>query len=173
MFDQKNVDSNNNNGLNALKTCASAFLIADGDIRTKGERAKEIARQLPDRHYITNGKEIENTLPLSIILSTVKQLFKSKHGKEEVQIDLIENLKYEEYNKDTKKGLGYWIDKTLGLRKKGEEIYFFGEPSGTVKDKVKFCTIATHIMNTHDWEITDEIIELCSAIFAHIKNCNQ
>lgn len=172
VFDQKNVDSNNNNGLNALKTCASAFLIADGDIRTKGERAEEIARQLPNRHHIINGKEIENTLPLSITLETVRKLFKSKHGKEDIKIDLIENLKYDHYNKDTKHGLGYWIDKTLGLRKKGDEIYFFGEPSGTVKDKVKFCTTATSIMNTQDWEITDEIIELCSLIFSHIEKNN-
>ena len=43
---------------------------------------------------------------------------------------------------------------------------------GTIKGKTGFCRDIVESMQTKDWKLTDSAIELCEAIFQHIKRNN-
>ena len=48
--------------IKASYVCAQAFLIADGDVATKGDRRQVYTNMLGDRFYLLEVKEIENLL---------------------------------------------------------------------------------------------------------------
>jgi AAA15 family ATPase/GTPase len=181
-FDDTDIDSGEDSGLNALKSCPEIFLIADGDIKNKGERAKIIKEQLGDRFFILKGKEIENMIPVEVLIKTAEQLFESKNNTETIQKeDLdkagIKTLALKKYETHMN-GIGYHLDKAVGkklkLKGKGNHPRFFADTSGTIKGKVKFCKTAVNIMNDEffEWELTDNLKELCKQIFDHIIASN-
>ncbi|MBC3911377.1 AAA family ATPase [Undibacterium umbellatum] len=181
VFDDADISSADDAGLSAIKLCAEAILICDGDIRTKGQgefnRAVVLERQLGERLIVLAEKELENILPHEIIIRTALDVFSNRR---------IDKSSYDEsklnsipagYFLDPNEGIGYLLDKGLdeNLPGKGSAegtIRVFADTSGTIREKVEFCRKAVHIMNTTDWELNDPIKTLCEKIFAHIDRAN-
>lgn len=168
-FDTADVDNGDLAGLSAMSISSSTFLIADGDIRDKGNRAELLQKQLADQLYITSGKEIENYLPDTILKATVKKQFSLKRKNiEGVDIEKIDSIQYSDYV-NSADGIGRHIDNILNV---DSDKPLFSEQSGTIKDKVNFCLTAIDVMKEQDWELTDELSNLCQKIFQHIHKNN-
>ncbi|WCP78958.1 ATP-binding protein [Vibrio harveyi] len=168
-FDTLDVDNGDIAGLSAMSISSSTFLIADGDIKDKGNRAELLSKQLKEQIHITSGKEIENYLPDTILKATVKKQFASKRkNKQGIDIDKIDGIQYSDYVSSSK-GIGHHIDSILGVDSSSP---LFSEQSGTIKDKVNFCLTALEVMKEQDWELTEELSQLCNDIFHHIDKNN-
>ena len=63
-----------------LRASASAFLICDGDTKSKPRTAK-LKEQLGARLHILPYKEMENILPHNVTVSTAKLIFESMQEK--------------------------------------------------------------------------------------------
>lgn len=160
------------------------FLMADKDIKSKGDRFDRLQESLGDRLYTTPGKEIENLLPDTIVKQVVKNLFerkleRSRGGVHPDKASSI-NLVYSDYSQSDE-GLGHHIDTALGLEGKGPvdkdkrpSPHVFSEESGTVKEKVKFCEEACKLMDASDetWQLPPSVKDLCEKIFSHIAKHN-
>lgn len=174
-FDDDNVDGGDVGGLCAVKLCANAFLIADGDIKSKGNRLDTLMSQLSDKLYVTKGKELENMLPDVIVKKVADEVFEnSRKEKKLLNKSSIEGLAFESYSVSDD-GIGFHLDRCLGLQGKGKENKrFFAEESGTIKNKVHFCNLAVKYMisNEIEWDLTDDLRNLCKKIFNHIESCN-
>ncbi|MCQ3032723.1 AAA family ATPase [Pseudomonas syringae] len=164
-------DGDTTERLNASKLCSAAFLIADGDILGKGERVEVLNTELKDRFHLLPSKEIENLLPLNILMRSAQSIFDRKHKKTIAGLDssnlrkvLTLDLANSEY------GIGHHLDVCLGLGGKGaHNRRVFSDESGTINEKVKFCREAIKIMEDETWEIPKAIRDLCEKIFAHIQ----
>ncbi|MFF7861467.1 ATP-dependent nuclease [Pseudomonas monteilii] len=155
--------------LQATRLCASAFLVADGDISGKGDRAAELERQLGMNLYVLGCKEIENLIPRDVIIRTAKNIF-SKMRADKINglsANMLDDLSLKIGGSYS--GIGYHLDRALGLPGKGKNCRrVFAEESGTIKNKVKFCIAAVDEMNASDWSMSSQLNELCSKIFEHI-----
>jgi DNA-binding protein YbaB len=169
--------------------CANSFLIADGDVATKGNRKRIYEEMLGEKKFFPlDVKEIENLIPVEVLKKLVKTNF-NRYGGD------INSIKYEDYaEKGIEVGLGKYLEEFLLLKplktpKKSkklqsntekleneinEAIVVYKADSGTIKSKVNFCEKAIKIMEdpNFSWELTDKLEELCKAIFEHIKSQN-
>lgn len=130
-----------------------------------------LQEQLGERIHILPYKEMENILPHDVIVSTAELLFDSmqKKTKFEFLFDPVKQKKPAYFS--SAKGIGKLLDSALRVTGKRR---VFAEESGTIKNKVKFCNTAIKYMmeNPTAWEITPELDDLCTKIFAHIENNN-
>jgi hypothetical protein len=86
--------------------CGNAIVVADGDIREKGTRVQEFARQLNDLFIILPGKEIENLIPEKIMKGQIladQQSRKARGICADFQ-QKINRIKYSEYSRECKEG---------------------------------------------------------------------
>lgn len=146
--------------------CASALLIADGDIRSKSELVKIFKSMLGDRFIILPCKEIENLIPIEILKEIVTKKFEAN----KVSTD---QLIYKDYS-GSKDGLGKYLDDLLGLE--GDNKLFSSETGTIVSNKkVGFCKVAVKAMNDPaiEWTLTPKLKELCESIFNHVEEQNQ
>ena len=143
--------------------CANSFLIADGDVATKGDRVDIYTKMLGDRFLILDVKELENLMPLEVLQKLVEKKFKKYNVNSN-------EIKYKDYTKKNAP-IGKYLDSLLSLEK-GDTV--FAEKSGTIKSKVEFCKKAIKIMEypNFSWKLTDKLEKLCKAIFEHIKSQN-
>lgn len=127
-----------------------------------------------DRFCLLEGKETENLLPEIILKTTATDIF-NRMTRDRIDLDInkIESLTEEIYQKSDH-GIGFHLDKALGLEGNGLRRVFADE-SGTINGKVGFCKKAIKVMDDDqiDWELTDPLKDLCKKIFAHIKKKNQ
>lgn len=167
-------DDDTTERLNASRLCADAFLIADGDIVSKSERAQKLATELQNRFHLLSGKEIENLLPPIVVLESAKKIFGRKLSKTKAGLDAdkLTNILTIDLASSSH-GIGYHLDKTLGLKGKGKERKVFADESGTINDKVKFCQQAVQVMNEIEWSLTKNLLDLCEKIYTHIESKNQ
>lgn len=167
-------DDDTTERLNASRLCADAFLIADGDITSKSERAQKLSNELQNRFHLLSGKEIENLLPPAVVLESAKKIFDRKLSKTRDGLDAENLTKILTVDLATSiHGIGYHLDRALGLKGKGKERRVFADESGTINDKVKFCQQAVQIMSEIEWDLPQNLIELCEKIYAHIESKNQ
>lgn len=168
-------DDDANDSLKALKLCATPFLIADGDIRSKGNRYQTLIEQLGDNFFITKGKEFENMLPEAILKETAKHFFNNSRKAKYLQPDNLETITYSDYF-GSQEGIGKYLDDLIGSTNN-----VFSEDRGTIRRKIEFCTKACEYMTKKDettrdyanqWKLTDELKKLCEKIFTHIERCN-
>ncbi|WP_239986324.1 AAA family ATPase [Pseudomonas congelans] len=167
-------DNDATDRLSASRLCSAAFLIADGDIFGKGDRAGILDDELKERFYLLPAKEIESLLPLDIILKTALRLFSRKKVKTTIDLE-SDNLK-KILSRDvvsSQYGIGYHLDRCLGLKGKGSNVRrVFADDSGTVSDKVKFCREALLVMSEEDWAMPAALEELCVKIYSHVSKFN-
>nr|WP_290367339.1 AAA family ATPase [Pseudomonas palleroniana] len=168
-------DDDTTDRLKASRLCSDAFLIADGDILGKSERAQKLTLELKDRFHLLPGKEIENLLPANVLLESAKKIFERKTSKTKEGLDIEALSGILKVNLiESKQGIGFHLDRALGLKGKGRtERRVFADESGTINDKVKFCHQTIQVMNEIDWVLSVELIELCEKIYSHIDLKNQ
>lgn len=70
-----------------------SYLIADGDVSTKGDREETYREMLGDRFLILETKEIENLIPLEVLKEAVAKKFQERDKNTEL-------IKYEDYAKE-------------------------------------------------------------------------
>lgn len=166
-------DDLSSNHLNATSLCSSAFLIADGDIKNKGDRAAVLEAQLGLRFHLLDCKEFENLLPREIILKAARQIFdrKRKTTTEGIDPELLERTTHKISNSNH--GIGYLLDQALGLPGKGKSARrIFADESGTINDKVKFCQEAISVMSSTEWDLTPQLTKLCEEVLQHVLKHN-
>ena len=150
--------------IKASYVCAHAFLIADGDVATKGDRKVVYTDMLGDRFYLLEVKEIENLLPVEILREIVANKFENH------QVD-INSIDYKKYSKP-KIPLGKYLDNLLPQPR---EKSVFAEKSGTIKAKGTFCDDAVKLIQDTKWSLKNyrKIQILCEKIFDHIITQNK
>lgn len=167
-------DGDTTERLNASRLCSAAFLIADGDILGKGERAEKLNEELKSRFHLLPSKEIENLLPLNVVVKAAQNIFERKHSKTVAGLestDINKILKQDVANSTY--GIGHHLDKCLGLKGKGTtNRRIFSDESGTINEKVKFCREAIKVMEDEAWEMPKAIEALCSKLYLHIMAQN-
>ncbi len=181
----------------APSLCAEAIVIADGDIASKDDRLATFRSQLGDRLVVLPGKEIENLIPEEIVKIQV-QYDHSPPKIGEVTADKIESISYLRYARcesgaSDHIGLGRYLGEELKIDK------YSGSSSGTLPDRYKrrwrsddqgIPAKIRKALNTalpaespklQGDELADlklpsflnqDIIWLCTCIFAHIAKCN-
>lgn len=182
----KDVDSSKNKGLNAVLITSNALVIADSDL-TKKPRFNELEQQLGDKIVITKGKETENSLPRNLL---IKKLFEmcpnnglaNQGGRKKLEYSYDYEKFFTDNYQTSPKGIGKYFDRVLEKMRKNEVIpeltaneksfTFSDGGQGTIKGKTGFCRDIVESMQTEDWKLTDSAIELCEAIFQHIKRNN-
>lgn len=95
-----NFDDEEDESLCAIRLCAEAFLIADGDIRSKGNRHQKLSEQLDNRFFVLKGKEIENLIPQEVLREAALKLFESKRmEKDDLDSSALCSVSYRTYAK--------------------------------------------------------------------------
>lgn len=173
-FDQETAQGcDKNGGLNADWVCSNALLIADGDIKGKRDRVDVLKKQLGDRFYLLECKEIENTLPTNLIVSTAIARFNRMNGatKQGIDISPLESITEHDFFFHSKDGIGRLLDRKLGKIKANA---LFQDDSGTIKKKLEFCQDIIKQMDKPDceWQLTDSAKALCTRVFQHIADQN-
>ncbi|TQC95851.1 ATP-binding protein [Moraxellaceae bacterium AER2_44_116] len=169
-------DDNNPKTTNIKCFCGTAFLLADGDIRSKknqneGLTRDKILESIFDKGHleILEQKEIENYIPIEIVKMTVDNMWNSFNN-DTIGLTLDDSAIDNEYFKS--EGVGNYLEsliKPTGTKNR----FFFAETSGTIKNKVKFCEISINFMNTQqDWKLTKELTQLCEKVFQYIASNN-
>ena len=182
----EDVDSSKNKGLNAVLITSNALVIADSDL-TKKPRFNELEQQLGDKIVITKGKETENSLPRNLLIKKFFEMcpnngLANQGGRKKLEYSYdYENCFTDSYQ-TSPKGIGKYFDRVLEKMRKNEIIpelaaneksfTFSDGGQGTIKSKTGFCRDIVESMQTEDWKLTDSAIELCEAIFQHIKRNN-
>lgn len=158
----------------ASYVCAHAFLIADGDVATKGDRKQVYTDMLGDRFHLLEVKEIENLIPVEILRKVAAEKFKEYEGN-------IEHINYEDYAKlDTP--IGKYLDSLLKAIPEEKTVFAAinksktkSEGSGTIKSKGTFCDDAIKFMQNLEceWALNDDLKAICEKIFDHIITQNK
>lgn len=174
-FNEIAVDQEEDRGLSAKRIASDMLLIIDGDNASKTERVQILAKELGNKSFhIFTCKEIENTLPANIIIATAKDKFSRMQTDttDGFDINLLDaNTTLPDFNNATD-GIGRILDNAIRQPGSAQTKNCFGESSGTIKDKLKFCRLALSMMEQESWELTPSAKALCEKIFQHIENCN-
>jgi len=136
------------------RLCGNAFIVADKDSR-KEKRHDALKKIFGDRLFILPRREIENMLSTKVIEETVKQW-------KGIDVTIESNNDYkDEY-------LGRYLENIINT---GNSKVRFATDSGTIKDKIKFATIAIEKINSPE-DLTDDAKELCESILSFIESNN-
>ena len=93
--------------------CATAIVIADGDVRGKGDRSTWLEEQLKERFICLPGKEIENLIPEALMKEQI--LYDHSPPKQKrVDTSLIELISYASYA-TPKAGIGKYLGDTVNI----------------------------------------------------------
>jgi hypothetical protein len=114
---------------------------------------------LGNRFCVLKCKEIENLIPAEVLKELVKDQFEARNRN-------VQKIDYADYS-TRYSGLGEYLDSLL--KKKT-----FGEPTGTLKNKINFCEKAVELMQRPDfeWKLTPALTELCSRVYKFISKQN-
>lgn len=175
-FDEVAADQEADRGLTAKRIASDMLLIVDGDNEGKADRVQTLAEELGDKSFhIFTCREIENTLPMNIIIATAKDKFSRMQAdtKAGFDISLLDvNTTLPDFNHATD-GIGRILDDAIWPAGSAPTKSCFGESSGTIKDKLGFCRLALSMMEQESWQLTDSARALCEKIFQHIEDCNK
>jgi len=150
------------------RLCGHAMLLVDEDgsatsDKGKAKRIEELRAAIGDRLLVTYGREVENMLPEQVIEAVLRHFEGPKA--------VLPPIDRGAYRNEL---LGGWLDKLLGADKQREGDY--GDKSGTVAQKGKFCAIATDAMRQEDFTFADlpaEVRAMVERIYAFIKEQNR
>jgi hypothetical protein len=101
--------------ISAPDLCATAIVIADGDVRDKGDRSTWLEQLLKERFICLPGKEIENLIPEALMKRQINYDH-SKPRRGDVAPELIESIAYAGYAR-SKKGVGEYLGETKKISK--------------------------------------------------------
>ena len=194
-LESDSVSPRNGRRTDVASLCATALVIADGDIadpHSKGDRLDRFLRQLGDRLIVLPGKEIENLIPESL----VRQQVHADHGsgrRGNVNEDRIERIRYSEYARSSSDssvriGLGAYLGETLSIPKYSR-VGGSGTPPGAYKrewsspvqgipgkirealrgiPETEGAGISDADINRLPAYLTHDLLWLCARIYRHI-----
>jgi hypothetical protein len=143
--------------IDVTKLCSRLLLIVDADDpASRKERHAQLKALLQDRLVILPGREIENLLSPRTIRAVVSQY----EGKEP-EMGKFEREAYQSI------GLGKFIESRLKDKKRKAS---YGETSGTIADKVRFCERAIEHMGEDD--LVDGFQSLIETIYEFVAEQN-
>jgi AAA15 family ATPase/GTPase len=153
--------------INVQNLCGKIFLIADSDghdltkvgVTKKELRLESLKRNLGERFYCLQCREIENLLTKEILLSTVAKVEGVDVGG--LSIKTVKNKATETTP------IGTWIDSCVEGKKRT-----YAADSGTVNIKVVFAKAAVSCMDSFD-ELSEEARDMTEKIYAFIEQQNQ
>ncbi|WP_295894039.1 AAA family ATPase [uncultured Vibrio sp.] len=163
----------------AKKLSQNILLIADGDIRTSGDRVENLESDLASNFYLLDWKEIENYIPKDLIVKTAEKRWETFNSEKNDYNIIFENIVIKANFEDKKKGIGeileHYVKRKKGAVGKGTpQRKFYSAPNGSIKDKVKFCETAIEVMNSDkEWKLTKDLNKLCEKIWSHIEEHNK
>lgn len=147
--------------IKAVRLCSTAIVIADGDVKLKGNRAERFERDLGDRFSVLPCKEIENLVPEAMLRKFVEVELSAAA----VDPDKISASDYSASDK----GIGKYLDDLLNSKD-------FGEESTTLKrhKKLALCDkcVAYAADPDFEWQLTAPARDLCGKVFEHILQNN-
>lgn len=149
--------------MNVERICSKLFLVTDNDNAKGAKLARHelLEKNLGDRYYCLEGKEIENTLKKDIIRKYVEE-------REKNNTDLV----FTRFNKAAheKVSIGQFIEKNVDKLK--FKYTDSSSKTGTISNKVEFCKKCTsHI--TEYAHLSDEAIQISKKLFDFIKQNNR
>ena len=112
-FDDGQAEAESVRKISVSDICATAIVIADGDIRKKGNRSTWLEEQLKERFICLPGKEIENLIPEALM----KEQILCDHSppkQKRVGNSLIELISYASYAR-SKAGIGEYLGDTVRI----------------------------------------------------------
>jgi AAA15 family ATPase/GTPase len=160
--------------INVERLCSRLFLVADSDGNkpkkdgSKSEktlRLEKIKDKLGEENiFISNGKEIENSLEPSVI----EKVIISYEGSEKaIEFSKLHNKDYNDIN------LGEFIDKNIKLLDDSNgNLKRTYKKENTISDKVNFCRKACENIHSID-DLSKDNIDLCEKIIKFIKQNNK
>jgi hypothetical protein len=112
-FDDGQAEAESVRKISVSDICATAIVIADGDIRKKGDRSTWLEEQLKERFICLPGKEIENLIPEALMKEQI--LYDHSPPKQKrVDTSLIEPINYASYAR-SKAGIGEYLGNILKI----------------------------------------------------------
>jgi AAA15 family ATPase/GTPase len=179
----------------AQRLSKDVLLIADADIDSKGSRVEDLQKALGKRFELLKWKEIENYIPQEVIVKAAKKHwdnFQHTDGASYSFDDIPDK-----YFENPEIGIGGLLEDKVSRSKastKAKDSYFYraGAPTkmvgkevvdckssgSTIRIKVEFCDTVVNIMkgkdeeNEVDWQLTDELKDLCDRVWSFIEECN-
>lgn len=141
--------------IKVARICSQSFVVLDGDNATK-PRLKPLQDELGDKLFLLSGKEIENLLPLEVVLAYATKRAGSAPSSP---------IKLSDYHQKMV-GLGQVLDKKFNT-----EIF---TDEKTIKNKAGLCTFSVEFMrrNANAWSLTPEAEALCARLVRFIAAAN-
>ena len=147
------VNASTNAPINIANICSRSFLVLDGDNENKG-RVPKLREALGRNLFVTKGKEIENLLPLPVLVAYVER--RTRESCTDRLTTDYQNLL---------EPLGKWLDEKLKC-----EIFTDGQ---TIKNKDGLCTFSVEYMREKkDWALCPDAADLCDALVQFIAHAN-
>lgn len=113
--DDGQAETKSGREISVLDLCATAIVIADGDVREKGDRSTWLEDQLKKRFVCLPGKEIENLIPEALMKRQISYDHK-KPRRGEVAQEVIETIAYACYARSLK-GVGAYLGEDKNIPK--------------------------------------------------------
>jgi hypothetical protein len=148
-FSFSEIDDESLGKIKVSKICSNSFVMVDGDNKNKAQRVETLKKELGESFYVFDVKEIENSLPEIVVRETVGIIF-SKSLIHKNLVSTVSRIQAVDYRKEGT-GLGEYLDSIFS-------IDFFKTKTGTLRDKTKFCDLATSWMesNLEKWSLDGE-----------------
>lgn len=172
-------ENNNEEKQKVLSIANNILVICDGDVRGKKERKDILEKELNDKIYFLESKEIENLLPKEEFIEFYSEfiLKKQNKDKQEPYIILKEALSKVEFKSE--KGLGELFTDVINdssnikLSEIKNLLKNISEPNGTLCNKIEICkNFIYFIKGKTDFQLSEEAKLLCEKIYEHIEECN-
>lgn len=163
-------DASESDAIRATFVCARAFVVADGDIATKGDRAARFSKMLGDRFHLIPGKEIENLIPIALL----KAFARAQVGDEFTWTG--EELELPPHDQ----GIGAYLDRMTGQPgaftkggKSGADTTLVRD-TATIRQKGPLCDFVVAQISdpSNGLTLPRETRKLCEKVFRHIAKEN-
>ncbi len=114
-YDDGQAEAESGRQISVPDLCATAIVIADGDVREKGDRSTWLEEELKERFICLPGKEIENLIPVTLMKQQIHDDH-TKPRKGSVDPDVVDTLAYDGYAR-SEKGVGAYLGKDNNIPK--------------------------------------------------------
>ncbi|WP_411874285.1 AAA family ATPase [Vulcanococcus limneticus] len=114
-FDDGQAEAKSGREISVPDLCATAIVVADGDVRDKGDRSTWLEEQLKERFICLPGKEIENLIPESLMKRQINYDH-TEPRRGDVAPEVIKSIAYASYA-HSKKGVGAYLGETKNISK--------------------------------------------------------
>jgi hypothetical protein len=114
-YDDGQAEAESGRQISVPDLCATEIVIADGDVREKGDRSTWLEEELKERFICLPGKEIENLIPVTLMKQQIHDDH-TKPRKGSVDPDVVDTLAYDGYAR-SEKGVGAYLGKDNNISK--------------------------------------------------------